>query len=178
VTLLLDGGDGHIHTVRSDGTKLRRIATGRFATWSADGRTIAFSESDGDIAAVNPRGKNHRVLVHGDGPRLYRLYDFSPDGRRLLYAGRAVRTLNLRTGKRTAFRAWAKDRKKINPIDLAWTPGGRRIAYLHWGKDSSGRPRDEIRTVRPDGTQVRTVLELPLDSDGRAGISEFAWQSR
>jgi WD40 repeat protein len=100
-----------------------------------------------------------------------RSLDLSPDGRRLAYqtgSGRdtTFRTLNVRNGARTRFSLG-----KLGVGDVAWAPGGKRLAYSFL---PFHHKREELRTIRPNGRGVRTVLTFP-DSDP---VSELAWQTR
>jgi Tol biopolymer transport system component len=158
---------GTIHTVRPDGSGLRQIARGEDAAWSPDGKLIAFAEEDGDLAAVRPNGKRYRVLARHRGG--CGSLDFAPHGRRLAYtANGSLRTLDLRTGRRT--RIPSEYAGEVNAIDVAWAPDGRRIAYVHW----SPTPYDELRTVTPHGRRVKTLLRLPPEKV----TWSFSWQTR
>lgn len=168
-----------IYTIRRDGKKLRKLRRGHDPVW-ARGR-IVFAEEDGDIATMRHNGRGYdRIWVPQGSPFTHGL-DFSPNGRRLVWQEAVgsddrtrdyIRTLNLRTGRRTRFRDLTRG---VNAVDIAWTPSGKRLAYVHWTPVESGAaPPNELRTIRPDGSRRKTLFRFPDDPS----VFEFAWQTR
>jgi Tol biopolymer transport system component len=167
-----------VNTVRADGSGRRSLRPGSAPAWSPAGGRIAFTTADG-IATIRPSGRGYRDLARtGDG--FDSALDFSPDGRRLafIHYGLAsnddisVRTLDLRTA-----RAAVVPSEGIGvPGDVAWTPGGRRLAYLRQPDAPASRPSPptEMHTIAPDGSRPRHLFTF------KPGLwaSAFSWQAR
>jgi Tol biopolymer transport system component len=167
-----------IYVATRNGSRIRRIspiyegAGWGWPTWSADGRMIAFhanstrAGSERGIAFARPDGDGYRLLRRGLDARYLK---FAPVGRRLLFLDWGdsepprVTTWNLRTNKlRTISAAELGSGFTWN---VTWTPDGRRIAYSHqaWTPSEGivwGAPM-ELFTIRPDGTRVRRLVQLP-----------------
>ena len=170
-----------IYTVRRDGKRLRKLRRGHSPVWSPRGR-IAFAEKDGDIATMRHNGRGYDRIWVPQGSPFSDGLDFSPNGRRLAWQESVdlsgdrtreyIRTLNLRTGRRTRFRDLTR---AVNAMDVAWAPGGRRLAFIHWTNvDEGPAPPNELRTIRPNGTRRKTLFKFPEDPS----VFEFAWQAR
>lgn len=146
-----------VWVVRRHGQHRHMVTHGHDAIWSLDGEYLYYVQPNGYIARIKPNGKGHHVLLRRKGYKSG--LDLSPDGRRIVYATFThVRTFDLRTHKQTSFRT--KYGTKINAVDQAWAPGGRRIAFLHLAKpDHPG----QIRTVRPNGTHVKVLCNVSKD---------------
>ena len=170
------GESWRIYVVGRNGKRLRKVARGHHPVWSGSGRQLFYAQEDGDIARIGPNGKGRRVLARQRGH--VTSLDLSPDGRRLAWridrhprGQRAlppkVRTVNLRTGRRTGFTS--DTGRGVNAADVVWTPSGQRLAYLH----AEPRRPYEVRTVRPSGSGIRTLFALPPD-DLATGLD---WQT-
>jgi Tol biopolymer transport system component len=164
-----------IWSVRRDGTHLRKLVRGREAVWSRSGAHIRFIDEDNDIVEIKPNGRGRRELAHNPGPRSpddhARSLDLSPDGKRLVYqtdgeGNPTFRTLNVRNGARTKFSLGVFEVREV-----VWAPGGKRLAYIF---RSSPDKRFELRTIRPNGHDIRKVLTFP-ESDW---VHDVAWQTR
>jgi dipeptidyl aminopeptidase/acylaminoacyl peptidase len=173
------GSTRRIWVVRRDGTDLRAVARGDSAVWSRGGRYLLYAEEDGDIARIKPNGRRHRVLARHYGESVS--LDLSPSGRRLAYhfsrrgtfGAPQNRTLNLRTGRRTSFEADYHPRD-LRSVDLAWTPRGGGLTFI----SPSATADTYARTVRPDGTHVKTLFQFPGRPATGAGPVSIAWQTR
>jgi hypothetical protein len=152
--------EDRVWVVRRHGQHRHVVARGHDPIWSLDGKYLYYVQENNYLARIKPDGKGHHVLVRGskgfkgfkDG------LDLSPDGRRILYSTPGyVHTFDLRTHKHT--RVPSKYGTKVNAVDQAWTPGGRRIAFVHWAKGGA----DQIRTMRPDGTHVKVLFKADKD---------------
>jgi Tol biopolymer transport system component len=151
--------------VRRDGKRAHRLRAGGAATWSSKDQ-IAYATSRGAVATMRPSGRGRRIWVPQGNP--VGGLDFSPNGRRLVYetskqtqAGSVIRTVDLRTRGRTSFSA--------NSMDVAWAPGGHRVAWATGPSERASR----LRTARPNGRRLRTVLEFP----GELSPFSFAWMT-
>ncbi|MBE2316930.1 hypothetical protein DVA67_013185 [Solirubrobacter sp. CPCC 204708] len=116
-------------------------------------RTVAWAAQDGAIT-VEDADTAQRQWWHRDGP--VRHLAWSPDGRRLLVAGRRTVTIHdVATGKRT------RTRHAGEVVAVAWGAGGLAVAALRAG----------TTTVSVDGERVLTapgrLRDLEWSPDGR-----------
>jgi dipeptidyl aminopeptidase/acylaminoacyl peptidase len=139
-------------------------------SWSPDGTRIAFVRPErgaGYVIHVVSRNGGHVrwVATRGQFTGADPSFSWSPDGKRLVYAGRG----NLRL-----FIANADGRGMPRPIRIGSGGDGRApgkaIAHLQWSPDGSliafmTGPYEHVYVVRPDGTSLRRV------ADGY----DFAW---
>ena len=142
--------------------------------WIPDSNTILFWAGgkirrvnvDGSAAAEIPFQVNDtRLVIDAERPevsawsdtvttRLPRFASVSPDGRQVVYeafgrlfvkdmAGGTPRLLTAQDSDFQLFPAWSRD--------------GSRIAFVSWNDQRLG----EIRTIAPDGSDLRTVTDVP-----------------
>jgi Tol biopolymer transport system component len=169
---------GYLYVVRRNGKGLHRLAKGHDATWTANG-LLAYATNRGAIATIRPDGSGRHIWIPGKRDFDVTNLDFSPNGRRIVYqrygldGGRSsIRTLNFRTGRRTRFPALTK---QVFATDVAWTPSGRRLAYLQDRRNGESLERpNEIRTISPRGKGRRTLIKFR----STAFFVDFAWQTR
>ena len=142
--------------------------------WTPDSNTILFW-AGGKIRRVNVDGSNAaeipfqvndtRLVVDAARPevtawsdtvtsRVPRFASVSPDGRQVVYeafgrlyvkdiSGGAARLLTPQDSDFQLFPSWSRD--------------GSRIAFVSWNDQRLG----EIRTISPDGSNLRTVTDVP-----------------
>ncbi len=141
-------------------------------SWSPDGTRIAFVRPErgaGYVIHVVSRNGGHVrwVATRGEFTGADPSFSWSPDGKRLVYAGRG----NLRL-----FIASADGRGTPRPIRIGSGGDGRApgkaIAHLQWSPDgsliafmTSDYAGEHVYVIRPDGTSLRRV------ADGY----DFAW---
>jgi dipeptidyl aminopeptidase/acylaminoacyl peptidase len=147
---------------------LRGCAYDSAATWSPDGRWIAFSR------LIRSSGHRHGAtsrttieLMRADGSELHSLAScagilcnqimapsWSPDGSRLAYIPRVERSPSIAivgpAGRRTVVRACSGDHC-ITPGDLAWAPNGKELALV------SGAKKPAAYLMRVTGGGLRSV---------------------
>jgi Tol biopolymer transport system component len=161
-----------VYTVGVDGRHLRRLHRGHSAVWSPRNRRIAFVAGQ-RIESIQPNGRKLRRLRNAHD--YVGTLDYSPNGRRLVYQiGTGIgpiELLTVRTRKHRRLRA----KRLGRPIEVAWAPGGKRIAYLHQHIPPSGQPfpPTEMRTIKPNGTGRRNVFKFP---QSRFPFT-FSWQA-
>ncbi len=127
---------------------------------------IVFSSTrrggDHDIWVMRADGKRRRQLTDGAGNELEP--DFSPNGRRIVYWD------DLKgVGRLFVIRADGTHRRRLSPPGLpgtprtpSWAPNGKRIAF------ATG---DQLRTIRPNGTRMRTIVASGVGAN-------ISWQPR
>jgi Tol biopolymer transport system component len=145
------GSVGHLVTLRADGRGLRELdpLDARNPTWSPDGRWIAFSRSENPVYGVYvvpaEGGRERLVVKQASDPT------WSQDGKRLAVSqGRAgIFVVPLEGGgpRRLPIRLPGE----YGPDDLAWSPDGRRIAFVTNGA---------LYVADVDGSGVRRVATV------------------
>lgn len=152
------GGD--LFTVHlSDGKVLRRLTENEglntSPTWSPNGKEIVFASDrdtrENDIYVMNADGSSQTDIASLDGDDSHSP-SWSPAGTRIVF----VRDLNDAAGEDLyVMGADGSDAHRIVTApgfdnSPAWSPDGKLIAYTH---------NTLLRTVRPDGTGMRTLAE-------------------
>jgi dipeptidyl aminopeptidase/acylaminoacyl peptidase len=141
--------------VEPQASKLRKVAAGYAAQWTADGRIVYIGARDGDVWGVRPNGNGSRRLV-----RLRRDHglDVSPDRARMLLL-RGDRNLVAKTdGGRT---------RPVTPVS--------QVGAARWNDDGS-----QITFERRHGTR-RSIWAVPARGGrpkrlfGEFGGSVLAW---
>jgi len=141
-----------------DGTGAHRIAAGSHASWSPDGRSVAFEaqieQADNfDIYVLDlATGATRRLTTDS---ALDWAPAWSPDGRTIGFTSRRSGADQLYV---TAADGTTPERAVAigsgSSVRLAWSPDGSRIAF---GSDRAGDA--EIYIAQPDGTQVVALTD-------------------
>jgi TolB protein len=164
-----DGHDDEIWTSNTDGTgKFQVTNNGTMdlsPAYSPDGKKIVFSGEHRklffpwtyaipEIYTIGVNGKNRVQLTHNSTYDYYP--DYSPNGRRIAYAGTGERSLSIYT-----IRAHGGGKTKVaeEGFDSSYSPDGKKIAY------STGK---KIYTINVGGGGKSKVTEG----------SNLAWGSR
>ena len=171
-----DKTNNQISTTRLDGSGTKQLTDTSVRhynvepSYSAGGRKIAW-ERTGDIWVMNANGTDRERLTSGSG------YDsgpaFSPDGRRVAFTrydpeeGRTDIYLKALDGAGFRRVTNGQDYEK-RPV---FSPDGRRIAFARNEAIpgcSGCADWSEVVTVRPDGTGVKVLTDLPDQVDAGA----------
>jgi WD40 repeat protein len=171
-----------IYTIGADGTGRRLVSPSHFqsaygATWSPDGRSIAFST----CATPAPKCQSSVFVVDLDGTHLHRLAagalpDWSPDGKRIAYVARVCGRTRIKlvstSGRDTTPSSGGC--AGIGPPDsvaAAWSPDGRRVAVA---------TRTALFVVDADGKQLDRLLRgnfVHASPGGLPGLLKPMWRS-
>ncbi len=125
--------DSHIFVVKDDGSDIKDLGAGAYATWSPDNKQLLFS-----IAAQNPEkaqvgvwvmnadGKGREWLFVGDSPR------FAPDGSRILYVSshEGNQSIYLYDVIEGMPKKILQEPYQKRPGSASWSADGKRIAFV------------------------------------------------
>lgn len=103
------------------------------------------------VFVIGADGTGLRQLTNGNGWR--RTPTWSRDGRRLAYAGRAIKVITLATGEA---RALARSGQLGGNGWVAWSPTRDEILFTY-GAGTEDRPRTAIGTLSADGRRFRKL---------------------
>jgi Tol biopolymer transport system component len=146
-----------IFTVLPNGSGLQQLTSGGDPSWSADGRLIAFTRSDGEAVEVwtmHADGTHERQVTHGGVDKANP--SFSLSGRRIVFStapyDREAAIFKIRPDG-------MKKRRIVGHLgpfatSPVFSPGGRRIAFE--GAPNDAR-REGIWKVKPDGSHLRRL---------------------
>ncbi len=158
-----DGHDTEIYTINTDGTGKFRVTNNRTIdqtpSYSPDGKKIVFAGAgrnipylprtyDDEIYTIDVDGKNRVRLTDN---ATYDYYpDYSPDGRRIAFAGTGENANHIYT-----ISAHGGDKTKVTKgYYPSYSPDGRRIAYSRGGDRNSA-----IYTINVGGGGASKVTE-------------------
>jgi hypothetical protein len=176
-----------IFLVSSDGTKTRRLTPRplRPVAWSPDGQTLYASASNGsavtELLALGRADGSSRSLAKGS----FYGFDVSPDGSQLVYSRAPEATdqgicgdqFDLYVTKLDGSSAERITRDGVSAFPV-WGPAG--IAYSHFPTtgDQYDCSAPGIRTIDPDGSNAKTVIDRSPDSInllGFYGLQPLGW---
>ncbi len=160
------GGKSTLVVARADGSQTRMLvpAAGSRA-WSPRGQWIAYEGRDSHIHLIHPDGSGGRVVAFGGGP------SWAPDGSRFVFVkGSSKLTFGIASLRGKLLRSFGT----ADAGPPFWSPRGDQIAYPEPVKGSG---RDQLFTVRPDGTHARQLThDRPASYDDP--IVQVVWVSK
>ncbi len=125
--------------------------------FSADGRSLAFSR-EGDIYTMRPDGSGQRQLT--SGPELDSAPKIAPNGRYLVFERRAAlpgAQADLYTVRLSGGTAHPLATGAFDDREATFAPDGRAIAFVRGVRNSAGEVRDDIYTVKPNGSRMHRL---------------------
>lgn len=159
-----------IYAMNADGTNMTRLSpTPGWDTrpsWAPDGQHIIFSRvleaaaGTGiprcDIAVMDADGRNVRTIYSNGSFNIEARW--SPDGKSIVFMSGMDGSQQLYT-----ITPDGKNLRKLTSEgangDPAWSPNGQQISF---GSNREGGGKLNIYTMKPDGSQVRRITNLPV----------------
>ena len=181
-----DSRTAEVRTMAADGSNEQRIAFGGYESyidprliWSPDGRHIAFRDFDrGWREGLSVADQHFIAVVRPDGSEFKRVIEsdlwlsepaWSPDGKYLAFVDVEGDSTNLNVIglddlniRRVLAVSWPNVTKESSAyahlsrpyvFPLSWSPDGSEIRFMTYDT------RIRLRSVRPDGTGFRTLIE-------------------
>ena len=171
-----------VHTALLDGSDRRILAKGgqdyHYASWSPSGETIAFSFSMDKLHIMRQDGSAKKKLV--DNNILRRHFPtaelvhvspvfWSPNGGKLAFLGRENRT---EADDETVIYTVTVDGlnfTRLSPTSSlpAWSPDGKRVAFVSIKLGADFRRKDDISTIytiNSDGGDLRAIASFPEEN--------------
>ncbi|MEK6276020.1 MAG: hypothetical protein AABM30_11895 [Actinomycetota bacterium] len=167
---------GAVSTRSISGGTTAPVAQGYGPAWSPSGAEIAFVRGT-SLRAVDLDTKVERTIVDVTSACAEGIYeisiagpDWSPDGRRLVFAvvcddGRFASTSAGVVHADGSGLRWLRRLDSLDTTRLAWSPDGARVAFV------SENPKRRIGTVKLDGTGQTMVVR----DDGGAAYLDPDW---
>lgn len=147
--------DSHLFVVNEDGSNLKDLGAGAYASWSVDDKQIVFSIPDqhvdkgqAGVWIMNVDGKGRQWLFAGAVPR------FAPDGSRILFVSshegnQSIYVYDMIEGMSKKI---LQEPYQKRPGMACWSPDGKRVAFVdeRTGKfeliliDSAGSEKKQV----------------------------------
>jgi len=153
---------------RGTNSRLNDRSTDTGVAWSADGERIVFAGRDGVYERVLNAAAGQQMLLPSAGQELMVVYDWSRDGRFILYA-----TVNSGTGRRElSALPLDGDRKPLTigtvGSEFRFSPDGRWFAYV---SDESGRNEIYVRRFDPFSKSGSTEAGTPYTIVSKGNVA-------
>ena len=158
-----------VYTVRPDGSGRRAVHEGDAPAWTPTGNHIVLAGA-GALGIVKPDGTGYRRLVRTSS--YISDVAVSRDGRRIAYLQSLGTTAIGVYDRRTARNRLLVKDDRTALIDIAWTPGGSRMAWIEHPIRRTGTVTTRLYTARPDGSGRTALFAFPK---GSLTIDALAW---
>jgi TolB protein len=177
-----------IFTMNIDGSGLKRLTQKRKpyssedhkATWSPDGRRIAFGRFN---TTASPTGLGAIFVINADGTHLRRLTPYSMnasnpkwsrDGTRILFndnnesvPGKSANLYTIRADSSGLRKLTHYTGGKSQAFVNDWSPDGTQIVFHFLGVDSKGADVNQTFVMNADGSSAHALTQLAPDANPR-----------
>jgi len=133
--------------------KEKRVAErGAEPSWTADGKSVVFQRGGREVIQAAVEEASETVLLGSKEHMIWTTPSLSPSGKQLAVTVR---------GKQRRTSLFSLPGGEETPVaggcQLAYVPGGQWLVLVEKG----GKMKNQICRVDPDGTNVRTLLDMP-----------------
>ena len=153
----------YIYLAATDGSGATQLTMGAWASWSPDGRRLAFHRATSLVPAsiyvIDADGTHETRLLAGTSA------SWSPDGKQIAFVdAEGIEVMDADgSNKKLLLRHLFRD-DTYRPSDMgigepAWSPDGKRIAFMHLG-DGDTQPA-QVFVMNADGSNPRRVSVGP-----------------
>jgi TolB protein len=138
-----------IYSAASDGSDVRRLASGYSPDWSSTDRIalVRYGRRGFDVYVMRPDGSRVRRVGRGSAP------SWSPDGHLIAFERRGSGPNGIYVARPDGSRL--RRLTTGNDFEPAWSPNGRLVAFV---RASSGGTAFRLMTVRSDGGHAKAIV--------------------
>jgi Tol biopolymer transport system component len=150
--------DSHIFVCHDDGSDIKDLGAGAYASWSPDNKQIVFSIPDqhvdkgqAGVWIMNADGKGRQWLFAGTSPR------YAPDGSRILFVSshegnQSIYVYDVIEGMP---KKHLQEPYQKRPGSACWSPDGKRVAFVD---DRTGK--SELILIDATGSEKKQVVRF------------------
>jgi len=161
-----------VYVMRSDGSGMRKIATGGYAAWAPDGSRLVFQGGDGikraELYTVGPDGSDLRLLAVSPRP-LNQSPSWSPDGSRILFE-----VGNYHATREDLYVVGAEGGQPMRITEFSnvfignptWSPDGREILFSLTDGDLPNYGPSDLVVINANGSGFRRLTNTPTWEEG------------
>ncbi len=158
-------GGSALYTMDINGGKPKQVCMGMMPSWSADGKSLAFSHGSQGFSLwlTSIDGQDREGLANGWGIQL------SPDGKRAAYtSGADIHAMELATGETTILLEGSNNPYQSIYWNSTWSPDGKRLCFKGVRADGT----TEVASIQTTGGEP----DLQFHHSGKVNVNaDFAW---
>ncbi|MDA1232314.1 MAG: hypothetical protein O2856_16195 [Planctomycetota bacterium] len=158
-------GGSALYTMDINGSEPKQICQGMMPSWSADGKSLAYSHSSQGFSLwlTSLDGEARDGLANGWGAQL------SPDGTRVAFnVGADIHTMELATGEITILLEGEDNPYRSVYWNSTWSPDGKRLCFKGVRADAT----QEVASILTSGDKP----DLKIHHSGKVNINaDFTW---